>query len=106
MSEPDKTVCWLTEHNGLNDDNVAWLYNRASLHAVDVFFEKVRRSLSPLERSIKSFANAGRVWSGYAPYDPAMVGKLLDIFRVAHNFIDVQHERKKLNHQLRRCVLD
>jgi hypothetical protein len=72
---------------------VAWLYNRASLHAVDVFFEKVRRSLSPLERSIKSSANAGRVWSGYAPYDPAMVGKLLDIFRVAHNFIDVRKKK-------------
>ncbi|MDO9206510.1 hypothetical protein [Methylotenera sp.] len=93
MSEPDKAVCWLTEHNGLDDDNVAWLYNRASLHAVDVFFEKVRRSLSPLERSIKSSANAGRVWSGYAPYDPAMVGKLLDIFRVAHNFIDVRKNK-------------
>jgi len=93
MSEPDKAVCWLTEHNGLDEDNVAWLYNRASLHAVDVFFEKVRRSLSPLERSIKSSANAGRVWSGYAPYDPAMVGKLLDIFRVAHNFIDVRKNK-------------
>lgn len=93
MSEPDKAVCWLTEHNGLDEDHVAWLYNRASLHAVDVFFEKVRRSLSPLERSIKSSANAGRVWSGYAPYDPAMVGKLLDIFRVAHNFIDVRKNK-------------
>ena len=93
MSEPDKAVCWLTEHNNFDEDHVAWLYNRASLHAVDVFFEKVRRSLSPLERSIKSSANAGRVWSGYAPYDPAMVGKLLDIFRVAHNFIDVRKKK-------------
>ncbi|MHB8257862.1 MAG: hypothetical protein ACYDHY_10700 [Acidiferrobacterales bacterium] len=29
-------------------------------------------------------ASSGRVWNGYAPYNPAMVQKLLDIFRVVH----------------------
>jgi len=88
MSEPEKAVCWLTEHNQFDEDHAAWLYNKASLHAVDAFFQKVRRRISLLERPIHSSANTGRVWNGYAAYNPANVQKLLDIFRVVHNFID------------------
>jgi hypothetical protein len=73
---------------------VAWLYNKASLHAVDAFFQKVRRRISLLERPIHSSANAGRVWNGYAAYNPATVQKLLDIFRVVHNFIDKRQTKQ------------
>jgi transposase-like protein len=90
MSEPEKAMCWLTEHDQFDEDHVAWLYGKASLHAVDVFFEKVRRRVSLFERSIHSSANNGRIWSGYAPYNPGMAEKLLTILRVAHNYIDVR----------------
>lgn len=90
MSEPEKSMCWLTEHDDFDADHVAWLYNKATLHGVDSFFEKVRRRISLLERSIRSSANDGRTWNGYAAYNPAMVGKLLDIFRVVHNYVDVR----------------
>lgn len=66
----------------------------AGLHAVDAFFQKVRRRRSLLERPIHSSANAGRVWNGYAAYNPATVQKLLDIFRVVHNFIDKRQTKK------------
>ncbi|OIR19525.1 hypothetical protein GALL_04060 [mine drainage metagenome] len=87
MSEPEKAVCHLTDRPGWDPDHLAWLYNRASLHGVDSFFNRVRRRVSPLERGIHSQANAGRVWNGYAPYKPAQIQALLDIFRVCHNYM-------------------
>jgi hypothetical protein len=57
--------------------------------AIDRFFMQVRRRLSLLERPISSSANLGRRWFGYGPYKPVMVGKLLDIFRVFYNFVEV-----------------
>lgn len=88
MSEPEKAMCWLTEHDQFDADHTAWLYNKATLHGVDSFFEKVRRRISLFERSINSSSSSGRVWNGYSAYNPAMVGKLLDIFRVVHNYVD------------------
>ena len=94
MSEPEKAVCWLTEHDQFDEDHVAWLYNKASLHAVDAFFQKVRRRISLLERPLPSSANRARVWNGYAAYHPATVQKMLDIFRVVHTFIDKRQTKQ------------
>ena len=47
----------------------------------------IRRRQSLLERSISSQSNTGRVWSGYAPYSPNQVQKLLDILRVVQNYV-------------------
>jgi hypothetical protein len=47
MSEPEKAVCYLTDLKDYDDDHLAWLYNKASLHAIDCFFMQVRRRLSP-----------------------------------------------------------
>ena len=96
MSEPEKAVCWLTAHDDFKNpdgtpdaDHVAWLYNKATLHAVDSFFMKTRRSIVMCERPIHSSGNAGRVWSGKQAYDPAILKKVLEIFRVHHNFTDL-----------------
>lgn len=93
MSEAKKKMCWLTEDHTMSLDHKAWLFNKASLHSVDNFFQKVRRRISLLERPIKSSANAGRMWNGYGAYDPSIVVKALDIFRVVHNFIDTKEEK-------------
>ena len=50
---------------------------------------QIRRRISMLERAIGSSANLGRRWYGYAPYKPVMVGRLLDIFRVFYNYVEV-----------------
>ncbi|GLR77397.1 hypothetical protein HUE56_30405 (plasmid) [Azospirillum oryzae] len=89
MAEPEKKVVLLTDLNGYGVDtldHLAHLFNRASLHAIDRFFMLVRRRLRLLERPIAPTRRARRVWHGYAPYDPAMVGKCLDIFRVWYNW--------------------
>lgn len=92
MAEANKSMCWLTEDQTMSLDHKAWLYNKASLHGVDSFFQKVRRRVSMLERPIHSASSTGRVWNGYGAYNPAMVGKLLDIFRIVHNYIDTKDE--------------
>lgn len=94
MGEPKKAMCYLTDIHAYDEDHLAWLYNKASLHAIDCFFMQVRRRLSLLERPISSSANLGRRWFGYGPYKPVMVGKLLDIFRVFYNFVEVGRNKQ------------
>ena len=79
---------------GYDKDHLASFYNKASLHAIDRVFMQVRRRLSLLERPISSSANLGRRWFGYGPYKPVMVGKLLDIFRVFYNFVEVGRNKQ------------
>ncbi|RMD99229.1 MAG: hypothetical protein D6816_15225 [Bacteroidetes bacterium] len=86
MSEPGKAICHLTDYGDYDEDHLAWLYNKASMHAIDCFFMQVRRRLSLLERSISPASRARRMWHGYAAYRPDMIAKMLDIFRVYYNF--------------------
>jgi len=88
MSEPEKAMCYLTDIQGYDEDHKAWLYNKASLHAIDRFFMQVRRRLSLLERPIATSSSAARKWHGYNAYNPAIIIKLLDIFRVFYNYIE------------------
>jgi transposase-like protein len=90
MGEADKAMCWLTPHTEFDEDHIARLYNKASLHGIDAFFEKVRRRIAMLERPTHSSSSYGRTWSGYAAYNPGQVVKLLEIFRVVHNYIDTR----------------
>lgn len=86
MSEPERAACYLTDFGDYDIDHLARLYNKASLHAIDSFFMQVRRRLSILERPIGSASAAGRTWYGYSAYNPAMIVKMLGIFRVFYNF--------------------
>ena len=94
MAEANKAMCWLTEHNegDMDLNHKAWLYNKASLHGVDNFFQKVRRRMSMFERPIHSSSSAGRTWNGYGCYNPSHAVKMLEIFRVVHNYIDTKKE--------------
>jgi len=86
MSEPEKAVCYLTNRDDLAEMQLANLYHMASLHVIDSFFNQIRTRLHMLDRPKRSKNNPSRVWSSYQPYDPSMPQKLLDIFRVYHNF--------------------
>jgi len=94
MSEPEKAICYLTAYGDYDTDHKAWLYNKASMHGVDRFFMQVRRRLSLLERPIKTASKTGRTWYGYSPYNPAMIIKLLDIFRVYYNYCLVGEDKQ------------
>jgi len=86
MSEPEKAICYLTDFSDYDEDHQAWLYNKASMHGIDCFFMQVRRRLSLLERPVSSASGTGRRWFGYSAYNPAVIVKLLDIFRVYYNY--------------------
>ena len=88
MNEPEKAMCYLTDVQGYDEDHKAWLYNKASLHAIDRFFMQVRRRLSLLERPIATSSNAGRRWHGYNAYNPAIIIKMLDVFGVLYDYIE------------------
>jgi len=94
MSEPDKAISHLTDFGDYDLDHLAWLYNKASLHAVDTMFMQIRRRVMMLERGIHSQGNRGRVWHGYAPYNPKQIVKMLMVFRAVHNFV-IEGEDKK-----------
>lgn len=87
MAEPEKAMCWLTDFGDYDEDHLAWLYAKASLHAVDTWFNRVRRRSSLLERPLTSSANWGRKWNGYSAYRPEQVGKMLTIMRACHNYV-------------------
>jgi len=95
MAEPDKRVCWLTDIDPLETDaderkeqmnHHARLYLRGSLHAVDRFFMRVRRSLTLAERPYATASSDRRMWHGYSAYQPRNLAKVLTIFKVAHNY--------------------
>lgn len=86
MSEPERAACYLTDYGDYTTNDLAVLYKKASLHAIDNFFMQVRRRLSILERPIVSSSNAGRKWYGYSAYNPATIVKILGIFRVFYNY--------------------
>lgn len=87
MTEPEKALCLLTDFGDYDPDHLAWLFYKASLHAVDSWFNRIRRRSSLLERPISSSANRGRVWNGYSAYRPEQVAKMLTILRACHNYI-------------------
>jgi hypothetical protein len=38
MGESEKAMCHLTDIQGYDEDHLDWLYNKASLHALNRFF--------------------------------------------------------------------
>lgn len=94
MSEPDKAVCYLTDYGDYAPEQIARLYGRASLHAIDRFFMQVRRSVNLLERPLQSASASRRIWYGYSPYNPVVVAKLLEIYRVYYNYTEVGEDGK------------
>ncbi|MCX7177990.1 MAG: hypothetical protein NTX56_04200 [Proteobacteria bacterium] len=85
ISEPEKALCYLTDFGQYDEDHLAWLYSKASLHAVDSFFNRLRRRFSMLERPVSPASNRGRTWYGYSAYRPEQIAKLLTIARACHN---------------------
>ena len=86
--EPGKQVRWITENADMELDDKARLYLTASVAQVDNVFQLTRRFLSALERPIDTASGRWQqVWYGYAPYNPDMVRKYLDVFRAVNNFV-------------------
>lgn len=94
MSEPEKYVAAITNISRFDSTHQANLYRKASLHAIDRFFMMLRRDMLMMERGFSSGTNKSRIWNGYSAYDPAMLTKLGDIFRVYFNFVKTNDKRE------------
>lgn len=94
MSEPEKAVCYLTDFGDYAPEQIARLYQRASLHAIDRFFMQLRRSVSLLERPIQTASSSRRIWHGYSPYNPEIVAMVLEIYRVYYNYVQTGEDGK------------
>ena len=55
----------------------------------DTVFMKARKPFCVLQRPVHTSCSHNRVWTGYAPYNLAMLDAYLAMFRTAHTFIDV-----------------
>ena len=93
MGEPAKAMCYLSDRGDLDPVTLADYLLDVKMHALDRFFMQVRRRLSVLERPIFSPSSNTR-WHGYAVYNPTVVMRLLEIFRVTYNFALVGEDRK------------
>jgi transposase-like protein len=98
MREPQKMVSWLTnidqpetdpEKRGDQLRHYARLHLKASLTAVDRFFMQVRRALTVAERGVVSASADRRMWYGKNAYNPAVLVKLVEIFRTYFNYCEV-----------------
>ena len=91
LAEPLKAVSWQTYRADVVVPlpQLAIVFARASMHAIDRYFMQLRRMLMALERPIHTPSNDGRTWHGYGLYDPARLQQLFDIYRCYYNFAKV-----------------
>ena len=89
MNEPHKAMCWLTPDDALDADAKVAMFLRAGLARVDNVFQMTRRLFNAFERPLGTSSSQNTVWHGYQPYNPAMVGKYLTVFRTVANFISI-----------------
>jgi DNA polymerase III epsilon subunit-like protein len=89
-NEPRKKICYLTDFNDYvgpgQENHLPWLYNKASLHGVNSYFNNIRMKMAAFSRGIVSATSPDKIWTPFSPYDPSRVHKLLLIHRVYYNF--------------------
>jgi len=103
MREPTKLICWLTDIEPSATDpkereeqlnHSARLYLKASCTEVDRFFMQVRRALTMAERGVISASAERRLWFGKNAYNPAVLVKLLEVFRTYFNYCEVGQDKR------------
>jgi len=87
ISEPRKFWRYASDDGHLYNHDAAFLLRMSTLWPVDKTFAMLRRRMAMFERPVSSVRRARRSWQIYAAYDPRMVGQMLEIFRVWHNWL-------------------
>lgn len=94
MGEPEKAVCHLTDLGDYDPDHLARLFLKATMHPIDRFFMQIRNRLSYLSRPSTSASSSRRIWFGTSAYNPEMIVKILEIFRVYYNYVLAGKDKK------------
>jgi hypothetical protein len=67
---------------------------KASCTEVDRFFMQVRRAMTMAERGVISASADRRLWFGKNAYNPAVLVKLLEVFRTYFNYCEVGQDKR------------
>ncbi|WP_318443156.1 hypothetical protein [Photobacterium leiognathi] len=94
MNAIEKRIAAVTNIERYDLDHQANLYKKASLNAIDRFFNQVRTSLNPFSRPTRTANTNQGTWYGYQPYNPEIYIKLGEKFRVYYNYCDVDDKHK------------
>jgi hypothetical protein len=86
-AEPRKFWRYVSDDDHLYNHDAAFLLRMSTLWPVDKALAMLRRRVAMFERPVSSVRRARRSWQIYAAYDPRMVGLMLEIFRVWHNWL-------------------
>lgn len=85
MGEPGKVVSHLTNFGNISDEKLSDYYINASLFPVKRFYERLQNRVSLLSNAGNN--TTGAVWNMYGAYKPSVIIKLIEIFRVYHNYV-------------------
>jgi hypothetical protein len=103
MRESVKLACWLTDiepeatDEKERDDQLnhaARLYLKVSATSIDRYFMQVRRALTMAERGMVTASADYRRWFGKDAYNPAVLAKLIEMFRTYFNYCEVGKANK------------
>lgn len=94
-AEPMKKLRFVTYYDDLPDEHTANLMLKASLWPIDSVFNRIRSRLSVCDRAVTSVRRGRRLWHKYAPYDPALLEKMLTIYRCWQNYVWKDERNKK-----------
>lgn len=92
-AEPERAMRLVTAFDHLSDEEVATKLLLGTLWPVDTAFAALRHRVAMFSRGVSAARRARRLWHVNAPYDPRLVGKLLEINRVTWNYL--RDPRKK-----------
>lgn len=87
-SEPNKVVKVPTWRPGRSPLSSARLIRRATLRSVDSYFHKFRSNIRFASRPAISGGGTGHTWDKQYLYKPAMMAKVVQIYRFYHNWCD------------------
>lgn len=87
-SEPNRRIWLLTDRPDLDDSQRARLMRLATLRSVDAYFHKLRSNVRFAARPAISSGSVKQTWDRQHLYKPAMMAKLVEIYRFHHNWCE------------------
>jgi len=94
MSEPEKAACYSPISRDTMKTTLLGSTTRQAFMHRQVLYADTAQIVS-IGKAIANPSSAGRKWFGYSAYNPAIIIKLLDIFRVFYNYVEVGKTGKR-----------
>ncbi|WP_415182422.1 hypothetical protein [Phaeovulum sp.] len=93
-SEPYRRIRILTDRDSMAPDRRARLMRLATLRSVDAYFHKVRSNIRFAARPAHTPSGNGRTWVRHYLYKPETMAKIIEIYRLTHNWMGSSKTKK------------